>query len=122
LKEKKSTSTSSNIEWPQHASLVLPTAGKSLSLNDQHTYVAHVVRRAIAKLSEETLLIDAFLDVDKKINYHRRLVIDAAHKLMSEIAPIGDMYDHLKEDTGFCGQVISHYSHTITDRMSCLLR
>jgi hypothetical protein len=47
-------------------------------------------------------LIDAFLDVDKKINYHRRLLIDASHKLMSEIAPIGDMYDRLKEDMGFC--------------------
>jgi hypothetical protein len=101
-KAKKSTSTSSNFDWPKHASIVLPSAGKSISLNNQHDYVAHVVRRAIAKLTEETFLIDAFLDVDKKINYHRRLLIDAAHKLMFELPPIGDMHDRLKEDMDFC--------------------
>ena len=102
MKTEKSRSTSSTIEWPSHASLVLPSAGKGLSLNSQHVYVGHVVRRAIAKLTEETLLIDAFLDLDKKINYHRRLLIDTAHKLMSELPPIGDMHDRLKEDIYFC--------------------
>lgn len=99
-KEKKPES--SELDWPQHASLVLPSAGKSLLLSQQHDYVGHVVRRAIAKLTEETLLIDAFLDVDKKINYHRRLLIDTAHKLMPEITPIGDIHDRLKQDMGFC--------------------
>ena len=101
-KEKKSTSTSSNIEWPQHASIVLPPTGKSLLLNNQHVYIGHVVQRAIVKLTEETLLIDAFLDVDKKINYHRRLLIDTAHKLKSEIFQIGDIHNRLKEDMSFC--------------------
>ena len=115
-----SKSTSSNIEWPSHASLVLPSTGKSLSLNNQHVYVAHVVRRAIAKLTEETLFIDAFLDVDKKINYHRRLLIDAAHKLKSELSPIGDMHDRLKEDMDFCdalGKLVcsTKLFHTGTD-------
>jgi hypothetical protein len=89
-------------EWPRHASLVLPSSGKSLLLNDQHDYIGLVVRRAIAKLTEETLLVDAFLDVDKKINHHRKLLIDTAHKLMSEITLIGDIYDRLKEDMSFC--------------------
>ena len=82
--------------------LVLPPAGKSLLLSNQHDYVGHVVRHAISKLTEETLLVNAFLDVDKKINYHRRLLIEAAHKLMSGIPPIGDIHDRLKEDMGFC--------------------
>ena len=102
LEEKKSTSTSSNIEWPQHALLVLPSTGKSLLLNNQHVYVAHVVWHAISKLTEETLLINTFPDVDRKINYHRRLLIDAAQKLMSGIPLIADTYDRLKEDMGFC--------------------
>ena len=98
-----STSESSNlVEWPQHVLLVLPPAGKSLLLSNQHDYVGHVVRHAISKLTEETLLVNAFLDVDKKINYHRRLLIKAVHKLMSGIPPIGDIHDHLKEDMGFC--------------------
>ena len=120
-KEKKSKLTSPNIvEWPQHASLVLPSAGKSILLNNQHVYVAHVVRCAIAMLTEETLLIDAFLDVDKKINYHRRLLIETAHKLMSEIPLIEDIYDRLKEDINFCdalGRLVrsNNLFHTITD-------
>ena len=101
-KENKSTSTSSDIEWPQHVLLVLPSSGKSLLLNDQHMYVGHVIRCAIAKLMEETLFIDAFLDVDKKINYHCRLLIDTAHEIMSGIPPVRDLYDRLKEDMGFC--------------------
>ena len=99
MKKEKMTTP---IEWPQHASLVLPSAGKSLLLNNQHVYVAHVVRRAIAMLTEETLLNDAFLDVDKKINYHRRLLINTSHKLMADIPLIEDIYDRLKEDMGFC--------------------
>jgi hypothetical protein len=39
--------------------------------------------------------------VDKKINYHRRLLIEAARKLKSGIPQIGDMYDRLEEDTDF---------------------
>ena len=46
-------------------------------------------------------MVDAFPDVDKKINYHRKLLIDAAHKLKSAIPPIEDMYDRLKEDIKF---------------------
>jgi hypothetical protein len=92
----------SNMDWPQHASLVLPTTGKSLLLNNQHDYIVHVVRRAIAKLTEETLLINAFLDVDKKINYHHRLLINTALDLMSDIPLIEDIHDRLKEDAGFC--------------------
>ena len=84
------------------ANILPSTTGKNLLLSDQHVNVAHVVRRAITKLTEETLLINAFLDVDKKINYHRRLLIDTAHKLMSEIPPISDIHDRLKEDMGFC--------------------
>ena len=157
-KEKKSSTTleSLNIKWPRHASLVLPstgksllhdnvyvahviwhaieklmfpyTTGKSLLLNDQHVNVAHVVQRAIAKLTEETLLNNAFLDVNKKINYHRRLLIDTAHKLMSEIPPIEDMHDRLKEDMGFCdalGKLVCSTKsfHTILTRiMMCLCR
>ena len=116
VKKEKSTSASSNIEWPQHASLVLPTAGKSLLLNNQHVLVGHVVRRAIAKLTEETLLINAFLDVDKKINYHRRLLINTAHKLMSEMATVGDIHNRLKEDTVFCdalGKLVCNTNHFI---------
>lgn len=100
-KEKKSTSTS-DIDWPQHPLLVLLPTGKSLLLNNQHDYVGLIVQHAIAKLTEETLLIDAFLDVDKRINYHCRLLINMAHKLKSEIPQIRDIYDHLKKDTSFC--------------------
>jgi len=39
---------------------------------------------------------------DKKINYHCRLLIDTANNLMSEITPIVDTHDCLKEDIGFC--------------------
>jgi hypothetical protein len=82
--------------------LVLPPADKSLLLSNQHDYVGHVVQHAISKLTEETFLVNAFLNVDKKINYHRRLLIEAVHKLMSGIPPIRDTHDRLKEDTGFC--------------------
>ena len=73
--EKKKVSINIRVvksrEWPQHTSLVLPPAGKSLLLSNQHDYVGHIVQHAISKLTEETLLVNAFLDVNKKINYHQ---------------------------------------------------
>jgi hypothetical protein len=89
-------------EWPTHAEPVLPDTGKGLLLTDQHIYVAHVVQRAITDLTKQTLLEDAFLNTDQKINYHRGLLKRAAHDLKSGIFPIRDIYERLTVDAHFC--------------------
>jgi hypothetical protein len=101
-KERKSMTKTTDSEWPTHAELVLPDTGKGLLLTDQHVYVAHVVRHAITDLTKQTLLEDAFLDTDQKINYHRGLLKRAAHDLKSGNFPIGDIYECLIVDAHFC--------------------
>jgi hypothetical protein len=52
--------------------------GKGLLLTEQHCFIGQVVRGAITELTKQTLLDDAFMDADKKVNYHRGLLLQAA--------------------------------------------
>ena len=76
--------------------------GKGLLLTEQHCFIGQIVRGTITELTRQTLLDNAFIDADKKVNYHRVLLLQAARKVRSIIPPAGDIYDRLKIDTQFC--------------------
>lgn len=81
-----------------HTTLVLPPMGKGLLLTEQHCFIGQIVRGVITQLTRQTLLDNVFIDADKKVNYYRVLLLQAACKVRSIIPPAGDIYNRLKID------------------------
>lgn len=111
-----SSSKTRVVVWPQHAQLVAPEKGTNHNILDQPSLIQKVTRSAIARITDDIVLVRAWPETSARLAYGKPTLLEACRVVANEYPSVQDIIQRINADELFT----KYISNMAVDRIALM--